>query len=646
MLESSPDLNDPMFNKKTNCFKKHLKTILFALLAIIVITVVIILIVVLTKKDDDKKEEGGERDGDGEEEVVNYEYGYNITELRRRTSKECLGKISLLKSDSKEYAALHENDKKALYHLVKAGQYLENIEYQIDDHHNIPFKKFLEKEIKKNVEEANLTKILFDAQKGINGIDHRSNIVNLALNHTFRPGMGVYPEDLTKEEFHQILINMLKENKIEEVKNITNQRSIVVRDGKYLKAIDYVDYFKEDFGHIADELEKAAEFSTDDNFTEYLRLQAKAFRTADPLLDAHADIKWAELQDTPLELTITRESYADEITPSFIENEELTQLLNESGITPIGKDNLGLRVGIVNKEGTAFLLNIKKYLKQLAKKMPYNDEYDQIISDDEEIKQTMVDVDVILLSGDVGAYRGGITLAENLPNDDKLSLALGGGRRNVYHRQIRGGNINETRIKEYLNLVLDPEQHQYFDIEADHWFTIGHENTHSLGPIILQNNLGEYYSIIEENKADMGGLAFVDFLTEQGYYNEEQRKKLIVTVLLDFFLYVKPLITEAHSVRAVMQNYYLFKKGAYYLTENDTIHVNIDKVPQAAYEMLEEIIRIQLENSYEEAEKYVNSTFIWTDEMTTIGNKLLNRSNVLNSLVENELADKILSEKY
>jgi len=48
---------------------------------------------------------------------------------------------------------------------------------------------------------------------------------------------------------------MIKEKKIDEVKKILNQRSIVVRDGEYLKSIDYIDYFKEDFSKIADELE-------------------------------------------------------------------------------------------------------------------------------------------------------------------------------------------------------------------------------------------------------------------------------------------------------------------------------------------------------------------------------------------------------
>jgi hypothetical protein len=52
----------------------------------------------------------------------------------------------------------------------------------------------------------------------------------------------------------------------------------------------------------------------------------------------------------------------------------------------------------------------------------------------------MVDADLIMLAGDCGAYKAGITLAENLPNYDKLSLIMGRGRRNIYHRQMRASD--------------------------------------------------------------------------------------------------------------------------------------------------------------------------------------------------------------
>ena len=631
MESGKVSIKDPLMGEEQGCFKKHLKTIIFILLAVIIIIAIIIIILVIKKKDDDDEKE--------EPDKI---FGLSLEELKKRTNPKYLGTKTLLTANASEYANLAEGDKIALKHLVKAGLYLENIEYQIDDHYNLPFKKILEEEIEKGNEKANLTKILFDAQKGINALDSLSQEIHLAAGHVKKPGIGVYPEDMTKEKLHEILIKMLKENKTEEVRNITNQRSIVVKDGEYLKAIDYVEYFKEDFSKMADEFEEAAKYSTNETFNKYLKLQADALRTANPYLDAQADIVWATLQETPLELTITRENYEDELTGSFTENEELKQLLSEKNITPVNKDCLGLRVGIVNKEGTQNILRIKEFLPILAKNMPYSENYTRNSSDDEEIKQTMVDVDLVLMAGDVGAYRAGITLAENLPNDDKLSLKYGGGRRNVYHRQIRFIS-NITAEKEKLDAILDPEQHQYYDSEADHWFTIGHENTHSLGPNMANNNLGIYKSIIEENKADMGGLAFVDLLTNLTYYNEEQRLKIIVTVVTDTFLKVKPDMSQAHRVRTVMQNYYLYQHGAYKIIDGK-IHVNIDKVVPAAYEMLKEIIKVQLDNDFTKGEEYIKKYFIWTDEMKIIGDKLQKLSSVLNCKVENELADVLLAE--
>ena len=573
-----------------------------------------------------------------------YDFGLNMEELEKRTNKEYLTTKVLLKADAPEFLALEEGDKKALKHLVKAGNILENIHFQIDDHHNLGFKQFLDEEIKKNNKQAILTKILFDGQKGINALDRLSNKIHLAKGITNKPGIGVYPEDLTKEEFHNILIKMLKEKKIEDVRNILNQRTIVLRDGEYLKSIDYIDYFKEDFSKIADELEKAAKLSTNKDFNEYLILQAKALRKADPMLDAYADKKWAELQDTPLEFTLTRENYEDELTGSFTENEELQNLLKENNINPVAKDSLGIRVGIINKKGTENLISIKKYLPLLAKNMPYNNEYEQKISKDQEkeSKQTMVDVDLIMLAGDSGTYRSGITIAENLPNDDKLSLTIGGGRRNVYHRQIRFVS-NLDKQKELLDEILDKEQHKFYEKEADHWFTIGHENTHSLGPNKPNDKLGKYSHIIEENKADMGGLAFLDILTKEGYYTEEQRKQIIITAVVDTFLKVKPKLSQAHRVRTVMQNYYLFKRGAYEI-KNGIIHINIDKVVPAANEMLAEIIRVQIDDDFSKGEKYVLDNFVWTSEMELIGEKLQKVNKELNGKLENELADKLLNE--
>lgn len=572
-----------------------------------------------------------------------FELNLSTDELEKRTNKDYLITKKMLKADAPEYLNLEEGDKEALKHLVKAAYILEDINMKIDNPHNIPFREYLKSEVAKGNKNAELTKILFDAQKGINAIDNMSNKINLAKGYTEHLGKGVYPEDLSKEEFHQILIKMLNEGKDDEVKKILTQRSVVERNGDELVGIDYVDKFKEEFSHMADELDAAAETSTDRNFTKYLILQAQALRMANPMLDAYADKQWATLQDTPLEFTITRENYEDEMTGTIVENKELSKMLEERGISPIPKDFLGARVGIVNKDGTEALMAIKKYLPTLAKNMPYADEYEQNISTEGDTKQTMVDVDLVAVAGDVGAYRGGITLAENLPNDDKLSLQIGGGRRNVYHRQIRFIS-DMAKLQERLDAILDKEQHQYYLDEADHWFTIGHENAHSLGPKKACETLGKYRNIIEENKADMGSLAFVDLLTELGMYTPEQRKQIIVTTMTDNFLKSKPTLSQAHRVRTVMQNKYFADRGGYEITPEGKIHVNIDKVVPIAKEMLAEIIRIQLDGDFDKAEKYVNDNFVWTDNMELIAQKLQKVNKALNGRTESELAEKLLSE--
>ncbi len=574
-----------------------------------------------------------------------YEINLSLKELQKRTHKDYLTTKKMLAVDAPEYLALEEGDKKALKHLVKAAIVLDKVNMQLDNPHNLPFKEYLEKEIEKGGRKAKLTKILFDAQKGVCSLDRESNMIELAKGVSMRAGKGVYPLDLEKEEFHAILIKMLKRGKAKEVAKILNQRSVVERKGDELVAIDYVDKFKKDFAIMADELEKAAKVSTNKDFNEFLKLQAKALRKADPMLDAYADKKWATLQDTPLEFTITRENYSDELTETVFENEELRELLDKHNIIPVAKDFLGGRVGIVNKKGTEAVLGVKNYLPLMAQNMPFNDEYEQNISPDKESKQTMVDVDLVAVTGDVGEFRAGITLAENLPNDDKLSIIkLDGGRRNVYHRQIRliTSEDAKEKMQKRLDATLKPSLHKYYNDEADHWFTVGHENGHSLGPKSGTEGLGKYKSIIEENKADMISLAMVDVLTEAGMYTPEQRNQIIVTYAVDNMMMSKPTMSQAHRVRSVMQNYYFIKEGAIKISKDGILDVKIDKMVPTAKKMLEEIIRVQLSGDFATGEKYVLDNFQWTKEMDKMAENIKSVSKTLNGRVESPLADELL----
>ncbi len=572
----------------------------------------------------------------------NFEIGLSSEELQKRTHKDYLNTKKMLDVGCIEYEQLLDSDKRALIHLVKAAEALNAVYLKQDNEHNVAFKEFLVREVKGGSEDAKMALRLFEAQKGIFSVDSEANRFCLKKGEIERPGKALYPMNITKEEFHNILINMLKDEDIEEVSKILNQRSIVKRRDNKLYAVDYVEEFLVEFGLAADELEKAAKLSSNSDFNEFLQLQANALRKADPMLDAYADKKWAELQDTPLEFTITRENYEDELTGTVVENEELNSLLSQLNITPIPKDMIGVRVGIVNQEGTAKLLEIKDYLPELAKNMPYSDCYTQNISDSSDVKQTMVDVDLVIVTGDSGAYRGGITLAENLPNDDKLSLTIGGGRRNAYHRQIRQV-ADYDKLQKRLDETLAIELHEFYENEADHWFTIGHENAHSLGPNSGTEALGKYRSIIEENKADMTSLAMLDLLVELGMYSAHQRNQIITSFVVDNFLKAEPNLSQAHRVRSVMQTKFLMDNNAVYLNEDNKINLDFDKIVPVARKMLEQIIDVQISKDFTKAEQFVLDNFKWTDEMELIANKLKVVSKTLNGEVIAPLAEHLLT---
>ena len=569
------------------------------------------------------------------------EINLSIEELEKRTHKDYLIRKQMLKEDAPEYNSLSDGDKEALKHLVRAAQYANIIYMKQDNELNLPFLNFLNDEISKGNKQAELTKILFDAQLGIIGIDSESKKVILLKDAQEKEGKAFYPSDLSKEELHSILKSMIKNGEIEEVKNILNQRTIVKRDGKKLKANDYTVEFKEEFEKMAQELELASKSSTNVDFNEYLILQAKALRENDPMLDAYADKKWATLQDTPLEFTLSREQYADLMTGSVVEDEELKKLLEENNINAISKDSIGVRVGIVNKKGTEDLLKVKNYLPLMAENMPLKEKYEQNISSDDDNLQTMVDADIVSLRGDEGSYRGGITIAQNLPNNDKLSLTIGGGRRNVYHRQVRTSNTSEAieRRQKRLDATLNKELHKFYNPEADHWFTIGHENVHSLGPKSGTEALGKYKNIIEENKADMGALALLQCLTNAGVYTEEEKNQILVTFGANCFLKAKPELSQAHRVRTVMQAYFFISEGAISVNNDGIINIDIEKMIPTANKMLTEIIDVQLSQDFNKGENFIKKYFNWTEEIDAVSKKLKEIDKSLNGVVITPLAD-------
>ena len=568
---------------------------------------------------------------------MDFKFQMSLAELKKRTSKRYYKGVKFLKRSSREIKRLSKNDLLVLMHLTRAANKLESVNLKLGHPKNLEFLDFLTKEEQAGNQKAVLAKKLFLSQKSMFSPDALGEQTRLAKGVSEPDGLGYFPEDLEAEEFHKIISDMLDAGDNKQVEEILNQRSIVVRDGDKLKAIDFVNAFPE-FQEMADELEKAIEFSDDKKFNKYLELQIKALRTADPMLDAKADKEWAKLSGGKFEFTICRECYDEKLTKSIYENDELMAKLKANNITVYAKDSLGARVGIVNKSGTKLLRKLKRLIDVSAKLMPYANEYERE-NEKDDIPQTAVDVDLVTLTGEEGAYRASLVLAQNLPNDDKPALKIGGGRRNVYHRQVRS-NSNK---KLYKNLIHE-EQFKYFNPEADHWAVICHENTHSLGPQ-THSGLGKFSFIIEEYKADMGMYCFLREFVKEGYFTEVQAKQIIVTSLAYGFLKGKPSLSQAHRTRSVMICNRMLTEKAIEIRDGK-LWFDFDKVIDTAKEMMREAIRLQLDANVKSAENYIMKWFVWSDDIAFIAEVIKKFSKKLNGYIIQELADEMLSPDF
>ena len=542
--------------------------------------------------------------------INDYEINYKENELDEILTNKTR-KIEFIGPEFEGYQQLSTGDKVALEHLVNAAKIINDVALEQDHPLNKKLKQALELEATKN-SHAKKALALFNSLNGVagfNGID--SKPIQVFRDVNLLEGKNFYPTDLSQTELCEILIKMAKQGKINQIREILSARTMVRRKENELVAIDYTEYFAKEFYKIATELENAAKHCSDNELKTYLTWQAQALLHNDEKLDMIADKYWADMQNTKIEFTISRENYADEMSSSVLNNKELAEIITANNIEVVAKDTLGCRIGLINQKGTEYILASQKTLPHLATWMPYSDTYEQNINQN-DTKQTMVDVDLMALTGDYAQCRGGITTAQNLPNNDKLSVKTGGARRNAYHRQVRMSS-DKAKEQKLLDALVAPELHQYYDNNSIHNLVIGHENGHSLGPTSeYQNAMGIYKHIIEEHKADVISVASMQEVCEKFNLFERSYLKTIYTSwCISLFLRAKPVFSNPHRVAELIQFNYMIEKKGMYFDENKKLCINFENISSIMYELLEETIKIQLSKSADKAKDFIDRWGYW-----------------------------------
>ncbi len=515
-----------------------------------------------------------------------------------------------------QYNALADGDKLALAHLVKAGKILNNAFIKQEHDRGLEFKTELEKRTSNGDKLAEKTLELYNIFNGIQ--DERKERTYLFKNEKLADGRNLFPKGIKPEE----IIKFLKANP-EKIEEILSNNTVVKRtaDGGFV-GVPYQVEYKEEYKAAANELLEAAKTSTSEQFNEYLKLQAKAMISTDPEDAYRADVAWIKLSDTPLEFTIARECYEDKFTGQVLEDKELSELIASKGLSANSKDMLGTRIGIVERNASKDLADYKNHMKAFSKLLPLADTYAQSVDTVDPAtgsKQTLVDVDLVYLGGDSGTSRPGVVLAQNLPNSDKLASKRGAGNRNVFHRDFRK-SFDPVVRKQFLEQLIDEKQRHLYSDDADHLFTIGHELTHSLGPMKTaqgldkKSALGDWGDAVEEAKADLGSILMCDYFVKIGKYTQQQMDEIMLSWAAGLLSQEPPAKVQAHAVRRVAQYNYMRGCGAIEFEVNGKLKIHPEKFVPAAKSMLTEIIKIQLDGDANKANEFFDKWFVWTAE--------------------------------
>ena len=246
-------------------------------------------------------------------------------------------------------------------------------------------------------------------------------------------------------------------------------------------------------------------------------------------------------------------------------------------------------------------------------------------------------IDIVFNAGDSRHAHGG-TIGQSLPNWGKVS-SEGRGRTVAMSNLYNDPDSLASRRKQAESLLSKDAIANYSSTpQAGLLTTILHEATHNLGPAHDYTFKGQtdakafgggMSSMLEELKAQTGGLYFVEFLKKKGIITPEQAKQAYTDSVVWAFGHIsRGMYTEsggrkAYSQLAAIQVGFLMDEGALVWdpsalaangTDKGAFAINFDKMVPAVDKMMKIVGQIKASNdkagAEELAKKYVDGKVV------------------------------------
>ncbi|MDA3894203.1 MAG: Zn-dependent hydrolase [Salinivirgaceae bacterium] len=416
--------------------------------------------------------------------------------------------------------------------------------------------------------------------------DRMRNEAPFIEGFTAKPaGANYYPSDITKEEFE-------KWDASDETKN--SWYSLIKRNTHgVLTEVPYHVAYAEEVKKASELLIKAAELAEDEGLKKYLELRAEALLTDDYL---ESDLAWMDMKTNTIDFVVGPiESYED-------------------GFNGTRSAHSG-QILIKDWEWSKKVERFNSLLPELQKRLPVADEYKQeqpAANSDNNV------YDVIYYAGDCNA--AGKNIAINLPNDPRVHEQKGS-------RKLQLRNAMQAKFDKILvpisTVLIAEDQRKNITFNAFFENVMFHEVGHGLGVKstingkgFVKDNLKEYYSSMEEGKADILGVFFVYQLNEMGEFKDKDLMDNYVTFMAGLFRSIRFGASSAHGKANMVRFNYFMDKGAFTRNEEtETYAVDFNKMTEAMNGLAAEIITIQGNGDYDMAKSMTDNLGIIKPEL-------------------------------
>jgi hypothetical protein len=359
---------------------------------------------------------------------------------------------------------------------------------------------------------------------------------------------------------------------------------VIKRQGDQLVSVPYHEEYARFVLPAADLLDQAAELSQNESLTEYLKLRAEALRT-DEYYDS--DLVWIDLNSN-LDMTFGPiETYIDHFTGQ--------------------KTGYQANVMVVDRNASKTLDKFKHAVPELQKRLPVAKEYrpDQA--------GTLTPMEIVQDVYRTGNLRAGtIAVAFSLPNDRRVWAAKG-------TKKVIAKNFvlarRQTVLEPLGNVVLDNETARQSSAESYFNWLLMHEVSHTLGPRMVDQNgtnitvvqaMGEFYSPIEEGKADITGLNNLPYLLDQEIVTGSLGSHY-AAYLTEALRSIRFGNASAYGlIRSAVWSYFVEKSALSLDSRSGQFHMDTDRMTLAIQDLTRELLIMEGQGDKEAAAAFID----------------------------------------